>query len=253
MPARTSDNKGAKRMAVTLYGWWGMFDLPSPSPFVMKADIQLQMMGIGFDRAIADLESVPRHKAPYVRDDGLLVEDSTFIRWHFERKLGVDLDQGLTDAQRGMAWSLQSALENRLSTIQMCERWLDDGNFDRGPRHFFAGVPEGMRDTVIAGVRADLAATLNGNGIGRLSRDERLQLAAADIDAVAAMLGDQPYVFGTQATSADATACGVLASCATRFFDTPLPDLIARHDALTAYLGRMQDRFFADGATATAA
>ena len=43
---------------ITLYGWGPMFDCPSPSPFVMKADIQLQMLGVDFDRAIADLSLV---------------------------------------------------------------------------------------------------------------------------------------------------------------------------------------------------
>ena len=232
-------------MSTTLYGWWGMFDLLSPSPFVMKADIQLQMFGIPFDRAIADLEAVEKHKAPYVRDDGVLIEDSTFIRWHFERKLGIDLDQGLSDAERGASWALQTALENRLSVIQLCERWLEDDNFDRGPRQFFAGVPEPARAAVMADTRDKLRATMIGSGIGRFTREERLQLAQADIAAVAAMLADKPYLFGATPTSADATACATLASCATRFFDSPLSGIVAQHSNLTAYLARMQDRYFA--------
>ena len=72
----------------TLFGWGPMFDCPSPSPFVMKSDIQLQMLGVDFDRAIADLEAVSKHKAPYVEDDGQIIQDSNFIRAHFEKKLG---------------------------------------------------------------------------------------------------------------------------------------------------------------------
>ena len=53
---------------ITLFGWGPMFDCPSPSPYVMKSDIQLQMLGVDFDRAIADLDAVPKHKAPYVMD-----------------------------------------------------------------------------------------------------------------------------------------------------------------------------------------
>ena len=82
--------------------------------------------------------------------------------------------------------------------------------------------------------------------MGRFTREERLQLAAADIEALSAMLGQRDYLFGAAPTSADATTFGVLASCATRFFDTPLPDMIAEHPNLTAYLSRMQQRFFAD-------
>ena len=48
----------------TLYGWGPMFDLPGPSPYVMKADIQMQMLGVPFKRAIAELDSVAKGKAP---------------------------------------------------------------------------------------------------------------------------------------------------------------------------------------------
>ena len=38
---------------ITLYGWGPLFDCPSPSPYVMKSEIQLQMLGLEFNRAIA--------------------------------------------------------------------------------------------------------------------------------------------------------------------------------------------------------
>lgn len=94
-------------MTTTLFGWGRMFDLPSPSPYVTKTDIQMQMLGITFDRAIADLDTVDKHKAPYVNDGGTVVQDSAWIRKHFEAKTGIDLDQGLTAPQRAthMSWA----------------------------------------------------------------------------------------------------------------------------------------------------
>ena len=65
---------------ITFYGWGPMFDCPSPSPYVMKSDMQLQLLDASFNRAFADLESVPKRKAPYLMDGSLLVEDSNFIR-----------------------------------------------------------------------------------------------------------------------------------------------------------------------------
>lgn len=233
-------------MGTILYGWGRMFDLPSPSMYVMKADIQLQMLGLEFDRAIAELDSVSKHKAPYVRDDDVLVEDSAFIRWHFESKLGRDLDAGLTPEQRGIAWSLGTALEGRLSTIAAYDRWMIDENFDRGPRHFFSDVPEEMRVAVIAQIRDDFAKSMHSDGIGRFSTSERLQLAAADIAAAAHILDNKPYFFGDSPTAVDAVAYGVLASCATRFFVGELPDLIAAHANIAAYLQRMEARYFAE-------
>ncbi|MEZ5947120.1 MAG: hypothetical protein R3C13_01215 [Hyphomonas sp.] len=102
---------------ITLYGWGPMFGCPSPSPFVMKADIQLQMLGVDFTRAIADLESVPKHKAPYVIDDGQLVEDSNFIRQHFEQKLGKQLYAGMSGRDLAASWALERMAEGQLTKI----------------------------------------------------------------------------------------------------------------------------------------
>lgn len=78
---RRSPQKDAQM--TILYGFPPAFGCMSPSPFVMKTDIQLQMLGVSFERRIANLDAVAKHKAPYVDDGGEIVEDSTFIRWHF--------------------------------------------------------------------------------------------------------------------------------------------------------------------------
>jgi len=233
-------------MTTTLYGWGPAFDLPSPSPFVMKCDVQLQMLGVRFERAWADLESVSKHKAPYVDDDGALIQDSTFIRFYFEEKLGRDLDAGLSDLQRGTGWALERLFEDRLVPIMAHERWVEDGNFNKGPRQFFHAVPEAVREHVIEEAREGVRRGLYTQGIGRHSRSERMQLAARDLTAVARVLGDKAFVFGETPTATDAIVYGGLASCATRFFDSDLPRLVERHSVLVGYLERMRARYFSD-------
>lgn len=231
---------------ITLYGWGPMFGCPSPSPFVMKSDIQLQMLGLAFDRAVADLDSVSKHKAPYVRDGETLIEDSNFIRAHFEAKLGRGLDDGLSDAEKAASWAFERMAEDHLAKTLSCERWLNDANFAKGPAHFFADVPEPAREGVIAEVRGNVAAALYGGGFGRHSVEERLQLAERDIAAIALQLGDKAYLFGDEPTVADASVAAVLISAATPFFDTPLVDLARRHANLVAYMDRMRERYLAE-------
>lgn len=233
-------------MMTTLYGWGPMFGTPSPSPFVMKADIQLQLFGIAFDRAIADLESVSKHKAPYVEDAGSIIQDSTFIRWHFEEKLGVDLDEGLSDAGKATAWAFERMLEERLVQIMAYERWLEGDNFDRGPAMFFMGLPEPEHSQISDGAVAGLRAAMAANGIGRHNRDERMQLAMRDIAATSALLEDQSFLLGDFPTALDAVAYGVLAACAAPIFETRLKDMVASHANLVAYLERMEARFFGE-------
>jgi glutathione S-transferase len=231
-------------MSTTLFGFPPMFDLPSPSPFVMKADMQLQMLGVTFDRARAEVETVPKRKAPYVRDHGRLIEDSTFIRKHFEKKLGADLDAGLSQEQRAFAWALERMLEDRLHFINMMERWLVDANFYKGPYAFFQSIPAEAREGACVSVRDSMRTAMRRLGLGRHSFEERMELAARDINAVSAALGDKDYIFCDTCMAVDAAAFGVLSSCGTPFFDTPLVDFVERRDNLRPFLGRVQERFF---------
>lgn len=231
---------------ITFYGWGPMFDCPSPSPFVMKADIQLQMLGVSFTRAIADLESVPKHKAPYVIDDGELIEDSNFIRHHYETRLGRQLYAGLTEREIALSWALERMAEGQLTKIMAFERWLKDDNFDKGPATFFYDVPAEARRGVMRDIRDAIRATHAGEGTGRFTDAERMQLARWDIDALALQLGDQAFLLGEAPTCADASVAAVLISCATEFFDTPLSGLVRQHANLVAYMDRMKARYFAD-------
>ena len=230
----------------TLFGWGPMFDTRGPSPFVLKADIQMQMLGVRFERANAVLEAVAKHKAPYVEDDGAIIEDSAFIRQHFERKLGRDLDAGLSLAERGGAWALERLLEDRLTMIVVSERWLHDSNFAKGPALFFADVPEPMREQVMGEARARIRDMHFSQGLGRHSREERMTLAEWDIAAVARALGEKPYLLGRAPTAVDAVAYGVLSAAATQYFDTPLAGLVRTHANLMDFIGRMEARYFSD-------
>lgn len=232
-------------MTTTLYGWGPLFGCPSPSPFVMKADMQLQMLGVDFDYALADLQSVPKQKAPYVMDDGQLIQDTNFIRAHFEAKAGRQLDDALTSDQRASGWGLERMAEGHLRSAILSERWLNDDNFDKGPVLFFMGVPEEARKQVCDQVRADIAGMMQGEGFGRHSQEERMQLAAWDVAAIAAQLGDRAFLFGDTPTVADAGVGGMIISAETDFFDTPLTQIVRQHDNLVAYIDRLKQRFFA--------
>lgn len=224
----------------TLYGWGPMFGCPSPSPYVMKSDIQLQMMGVEFKRGFADLDSVSKRKAPYVEDDGKIIQDSNFIRTHFEKKLGTSLYAGMAPEQVAASWALERMAEGHLNAVMAGERWLIDENFEKGPAMFFMDVPETQRKAVTDEVREDMRKHRYGSGIGRHSREEQLQLAAWDIAAIAAQLGEQDYLFGAEPSCADASVSATLISCATPYFDTPLTGLVAEHENLAGYMERMK-------------
>ncbi len=230
----------------TLFGWGPMFGCPGPSPYVLKSDMQLQMLGVEFDRKIADLEAVSKHKAPYVEDEGQIIQDSSFIRAHFESKLDKILDDYETNEERGVAWALERMAEGHLLTTMAMERWLVEENFNKGPRLFFMDVPAEMREQVCKDVVAEIAATQQGTGMARHSREERLRLAKWDIMAIAATLGAKPFLMGDKASAPDASVSAALISCATDYFDTPLVDMVREYPNLVEYMQRVEETYFAE-------
>ncbi len=93
---------------ITLYGFGPAMGLPEISPFVTKAHILLQMAGLPYETNtnVGGLFKAPKGKLPYISDDGGVISDSTFIRFHIEKKYGFDFDRGLTPAEKATAWAL---------------------------------------------------------------------------------------------------------------------------------------------------
>ena len=230
-----------------LHGWSPMFGAPGPSPFVIKCDMQLQMLGVRFSRSTDDIQSRPRHRPPYVEDEGRIIDNSCFIRLYFEQKLGNDLDQGLTLAERGAAAGIERLVEDRLCMTLAHERWLAEANFSNGPRLSGPDRSEPEHVALCKQVRAQLHSVMVRHGVGRRTREERMLLAERDISAVAAVLGDKPFLFGDAPPAVDASASRAPISCARPCFDTPLSVLVREHPNLLAYLQRIEELYCADG------
>jgi len=229
---------------ITLYNFGPAFGLPDPSPFVMKVETLLKMAKLPYRTDPTGFAKAPKGKIPYIDDDGTVVPDSTFIRWHIEKKYRIDFDQGLDAAQKATAWAFEKMAEDQLYWVGVNDRWMNDANFRKGPVRFFDKVPAPMRPFVIAMVRRKLRATLHGQGLGRHSPDEILALATRSIDAIADFLGDKPFFMGNEPTGADATmfafACFVLCP----HFESRWRSVAERRDNLRHYVGRMTARFY---------
>lgn len=232
---------------ITLYTFGPNFGLPDPSPFCMKAMVLLKMSGLPFQTATADLRKAPKGKAPYMEDSGKTVADSTFIRLHLEQERGIDFDAGLSDIEKGIAWAFEKLCEDNLYWIAVQSRWVDDDNFNAGPRVFFDAVPAPLRALVIPMVRRQVARDLKGQGMGRHSETENLALAVKGMESIAAFLGDKPYLMGEKPCGADATVYSFVAGFLCPQFKTPLIEATSRHANLVAYCERMKAEYFPEG------
>jgi glutathione S-transferase len=231
---------------ITLYGFGPAFGLPDPSPFVTKAELLLKMAGLPYTTDTGGFRKAPKGKLPYIVDDGEAVGDSTFIRWHLEKKYHIDFDRGLSAEQRAIAWAFEKMLEDHLYWAVVKDRWLNDANFNKGPRNFFRAVPAPIRPLVTAMVRRQVRQRLHGQGMGRHSDEEITALATRSVDATADFLGTKPYMMGDAPTGLDATAFAFVAGTLCPVFETPIRLAAERHDNLKSYVGRMMARFYPD-------
>jgi glutathione S-transferase len=229
---------------ITLYGFGPYFGLPDPSPFVTKAELLLKMARLPYRTDFTGLRKAPKGKLPYIDDDGERIADSTFIRWHLERKHKVDFDRGLDAKERAVAWAFEKMAEDHFYWTLVHERWMDDANFNRGARAFFEAVPAPVRLLVMTMTRRKITNAVRAQGTGRHSRTEIEALGARDIEAIADHLGDKPFFLGTEPCGADATIFAFLAVVLCRHFDTPLRSAAERHDNLKRYVGRMTARYY---------
>jgi glutathione S-transferase len=231
---------------ITLYKFGPAFGLTDPSPFVAKAETLLKLANLPYRTAKAQFRKAPKGKVPYIEDDGELIGDSTLIRWHLEKKYGVDFERGLSPSERATAWAFEKMAEDHLYWAAVGERWLNEANFDRGPRAFFASAPAPIRPLIIALVRRKVRRAMRAHGMGRHSKEEIAALGTRSVDAIADFLGDKKFFMGDHPFGVDATMFAFAAGGLCPLFAGPLQQAAARHDNLKRYVGRMAASFYPD-------
>jgi glutathione S-transferase len=229
---------------ITLYTFGTAFGLPDPSPFVTKAEMLLKLAGLPYRTDTGGFYKAPKRKLPYIDDAGQRIADSTFIRWHIEKKYGFDFDRGLAPEQRAIAWAFEKMAEDNLYWALVDARWTSDANFYKGPAQFFRRIPAPVRPMVIALVRRHVRKALHAHGMGRHSSAEIVALGTRSIDSIADFLGTKSFFMGREPTGIDATMFAFVAGTLCPEFETPIRSAAERHANLKAYLARMTVRYY---------
>lgn len=230
---------------ITLYGFGPRWGLPDPSPFVMKAEVLLKMAEVPYRKEIQpDPRKAPKGKLPYIDEGGTLVPDSTFIRFLLEDVHGIDFDRGLDPRERAIAWAAEKLAEDQLYWAMVYARWMDDANFDRGPRAFFDVAPAPLRPLVVRLARGAVKRDLHGQGFGRHSPEEVDLLARRSMEAIADLIGDGPYLCGVKPSGADASVFAIVASILCPVFEWSIREAFEADARLVGYRDRLMKQFF---------
>ena len=194
----------------------------------------------------------PRASFPTSATTAKIVADSTLIRRHIETAYGFDFDAGLSPPERAIAWAFEKMCEDHLYWAGLHARWMVEANFDKGPRRFFDTAPAPLRPLVVAMVRRQVRRNLWGHGMGRHTTAEMDALATRDIDALADVLGDKPYLMGDRPCGADAAIFPMMAHALCPHFDTAIRTRAEQHPNLVAYNDRLMAQYFPEFAAKTA-
>jgi glutathione S-transferase len=229
---------------ITLYTFGPFLGAPDSSPFVMKAMVLLKLARLEYREQAGGLFRAPKGFLPFIDDDGEIIADSTFIRFHIERKYRFDFDHDLSAKDRAIAWSVEKMVEDNLYWALLDLRWTNRANFERGIANMFDVLPAPARPLARRIMRRRTIARTRGHGMGRNSPEEIEQLAIRDLDAVAAILGEKPFLMGELPCSADAAVFGMLAAILTPTLDSRVIDAAHQRPGLVNYRDRLMARWF---------
>lgn len=218
---------------------WG---LPSVSPFCTKLETWLRLAKIPYrqNAALAPNGS-PLGKKPFViLEDGRMIADSRQIIATLAAERGVTLDAHLSTRDRALGHSLQRMLEEHMYFVMLHERWLSADGWDVVKEAYFGELPPVVRQLAPPMLRRRVRRDVWGQGTGRLSAELMGQLAIEDVDAVADVLGDRPYVLGDRPSSVDAVAFAFIASWLWCPIPSVVKDRVEERAELVAYCDRLR-------------
>ena len=142
---------------------------------------------------------------------------------------------------------MQRTLEEHTYLALLCDRWLVDEVWATYRHVIGQPMPGLIRLPMTAWLRRGVRQACVGQGLGRHDIEEVRARGIADVDAVLALLGDQPFFHGEQATSIDATLYAFFAILAHPIGVGAFAEHCRGHAGLNAYVERMRQRAWGEG------
>ncbi|MFK8183925.1 MAG: glutathione S-transferase family protein [Phormidesmis sp.] len=232
---------------ITLYQFSPALGVRCPSPICMKLETYLRMAALPYQVAAnANLLKAPKKKFPYITDNGRTIADSGFIISYLKETYGDPLDAHLSGQQKATMLGMRRLMEEHLYWVAFYFRWADDDNWQIVKQVFFNDLPLPVRWIVPGMVRRSAIRDLDGQGMGRHSREEVMALGRENIRALSDFLSDRAFLMGDEPTSLDAIGYGTLANLIKASIESPLKDYTLGFENLVAYCDRMHTRYWAN-------
>ena len=231
---------------LTLNTFAAFGDLPSVSPFCIKAIGLLQLAGVPWQRQdLATPGGMPYGQFPVLVDGAEMIADSEMIRRHLETRYNADFIAGLSQRDIAASHGVVRAMDSHFYFAVLADRWLDDDNWPLLRRVIFAAAPAPLRGLIASQVRRSIRQGLKFQGNGRYADALRLDRVGADLDMLEGLLDGQPFLFGDAPSAADCSAVAMLDSALSGpTTGAGLRSVIAVRPALLDYVTRGRAAFY---------
>jgi glutathione S-transferase len=229
---------------------WGT---PNISPFCAKLETYLRMTEVPYKIGAFSRSKAPKGKVPFIERDGSFMGDSQLIIDDLEKRLAAEgktpLDAGISPRDHAIARMVRRTLEEGYYFVGLYARW----HHDEGYAHMRDAFKQFVPALVVPIVRRMQRKKLHEQGTGRHTFEEAMAIGAADLDALAELLGDRPFLLGETPRTIDCTVFGFLESTMGFPLDGPLKKRGESHANLVAYRKRIRERWWADLPASTGA
>jgi glutathione S-transferase len=229
---------------LTVHGGWAAFGVPDFSPACLKLKTYLRMTDVAYKTKLGDPRKAPTKKIPYITQDDVARGDSGLILEYLKKKHGDPLDGQLTPAQHALGHLVRRTCEESLYWPVLYTRWADDRAFAELAPQFKSIVPPVIGGLIVGMIRKDTLRQAWAQGVARHTAENVHAHGKADVDALAAILGDKPYLLGDTPTSYDAALFGSMANVLAFPGDSPISKHAHGKANLVAYVDRITRRYW---------
>jgi glutathione S-transferase len=220
--------------------------VPDPSPFCVKAEAYLRMVGANYSLIRGVPMKSPRGQLPVLLHHRKVIAGSAEIVDYVRELHESPVDDWLSERQRIDAFHLLHSVEDYLYFLLLYQRWLLPKNFEVTRNMFFRGLNPILAFFVSRFVRRQARRRTVAQGVGRYSAEEIDRLAKEGVSMMSGHLGDKPYFMGDRPCWVDCSMFGFICNILIK----ESPDGAAKwgHEFgnLVEFEQRFRERYFPD-------
>jgi len=219
---------------ITLYSYPELFGVADNNPYGLKIFAFLKLSKLPFRHEhILDPKDAPRGQLPYIEDDGAHIGDSDAIVAHLIKKCGLEIDGGLTPAQRDTHLMIRRMLDD-LYWVMSYSRWSDERFWPLFRDAFLKTHPAVSAEALEAARKYNFERYYY-QGIGRYEPAAVYERGVADIETLANIKPKSGYLLGSMPGSIDAAIYGFIANIYFYAIDTPLKACVLSYPGLVKH------------------